>query len=733
MDKINLKAKPKKNSLYIIFIILLILGCTASFFGGKSVGSASAAAGLGAEETKASGSQDKVTTKSIALVNMDSGVDVNGETQYYGKKLIEKAGNNFIITGLADAKRGLKTGAYAGYLIIPDNFSQCAVSLNNTPTPAELSYVVNGDLTEESKTSVVSDIASLQRSMNNDLSYIYLSSLLDTVHQGQDDVESVLANDSKDTDAIMRIEPYSLISMVQMPEMENPDTTFEPLDIQQYLTGNQALVDTINEKYVEYIALSQTDLDALKQEGSNVSLSFNATTDTVNGINLVEDETGAKVYQSGLTNLQTAMEAHNTALTGKETEITGKVQNLATDSSRILNHYTASVNRYNQMLNLQDPAATTGRSAAANAVVQLAGSKATSNDVTITADTAGTGLVVKGAAAEATVTPTVLASGAVDMDQLAADLQTAYDTVKATPGTTMTAGDVSQVLTQTIPDVKGEAVDEQGNTVMDTTGTQPVLIQDELTAMNTAAQNLATTGVTLPKMDVTTSLGDVETSIVNPLVDKTNGLKTDLLTQLGTSNDQLTTFNQAITTYDPFSKVDKNEIQDYVEKINANGSSISDAFSQNSTKQGEIMQRTTTAATENMTKMQESVSKATTESQKLVTDNLNGVKTIRQENSSANQSMLKGFSEVLPYSRIGTVENTGTYQYMTEPISFAQKASDTKGTQTTVSPSAAGAQQQSTAPAFDWRIIIYGLLALALIAVVVVGTLTFRKKERKLN
>lgn len=93
----------------------------------------------------------ELRTDKIAVVNLDTGIAVGDENINYAGSLLVNLPDNFLLTGLEDARQGLNHGLYAGYLVVPATFSQNIVSLNETPVRAEISYMINDDLTAEYK------------------------------------------------------------------------------------------------------------------------------------------------------------------------------------------------------------------------------------------------------------------------------------------------------------------------------------------------------------------------------------------------------------------------------------------------------------------------------------------------------------------------------------------------------------------------------------------------------
>ncbi len=719
-----LKKAPVK---YGLLAVVLLLVCLMGFEIGK-LSSKPQETGETSQPAATPDSQDEaeMISDTIALVNLDSGTLENGEMSYYAQKLLEDAGRNFVQTGLEDAKRGVENGIYGGYVIIPATFSESAVSLNTTPAKAELEYKINTNLTKEAMESVIYDIAALQRTMNNDLSYMYISSILDTFHSSQDDVKKVLANDTTDTEALLRIQPYDLVTLVKTPEMKTENTEYEPLDIKEYLAGNQELVSTINTKYAEYIALSQEDLDAIKTESTGLGITIGAATDVVNSINLVQDEEGNIIYQAALNELNTSFSEYNDQVNVRNEDIKTKVEKYKAAIDIIQKHQEASIKQYNEDLNTTDSSKTVGREAAANAIMVLIQKDNSTEDLpVITASASGNELIVsskgKSVAVDLSVDPV---DGTLDIATLASDLNVASETVYS-KDSKVSKNQLTAILNASIPDYEGIAIDPDTELPIVDENNEKVTVSHELKELSKNIQtDLESEAVKIPTLD-TESIGNkLNDEIIKPLVDRTDLLKTKLLEQLDLSDKQLAVFSQVVNDYDPFAKINQEEINGYVGDISKNGEKISQTYTENSTKQTTIMQKVLETSQENVANLQKSVAEASSESEKAMTEKLEDVKRVRNENSASNQGLLTAFTEKLPYTRLGTVEYTDTYKFMAEPLRFVDKT-PTKVKGTTKSLASGDEEVNQTKKqndTFRYGVVLYcafGVLAIVLIVIIV--------------
>ena len=103
------------------------------------------------------------TVRTIAIVNMDEGTSVGDEHINYASQLIQLSNENYSMTGMSEAKMGIKNGTYAAYIIIPENFSKAVLSVQNNPEKIVLEYAFNTELDEEVEKKVINDISTFEK------------------------------------------------------------------------------------------------------------------------------------------------------------------------------------------------------------------------------------------------------------------------------------------------------------------------------------------------------------------------------------------------------------------------------------------------------------------------------------------------------------------------------------------------------------------------------------------
>lgn len=313
----------KRIALVIGAVTLLLAGFFVGRLGRKTAGDNPASYDVNSQIAKAN-------VKTIAVVNSDTGTYVNDEYMNYASRLLDFLDENYVITNIEAARTGIDDGTYAAYILIPSSFSENLVSLNTKPVKVSLEYAINGSLVEERRVETVYRIVDFERNLNSEMSYMYLSSILDEFHDVQDGAQVIMDNDIKETDAILAIQPVDLVEMVPVPELVRVDNSVEPLDVTDYNGKNTKLISEIDNSYTYFISLSEADLAALKDQGSQLSQQWTETENMVQSIQICTDEEGNLIYEKGMEEIEEWLLEYNTVLlTEKEDEIEEKAGELA--------------------------------------------------------------------------------------------------------------------------------------------------------------------------------------------------------------------------------------------------------------------------------------------------------------------------------------------------------------------------------------------------------------------
>ncbi len=255
-----------------------------------------------------------VSTKDIAVVNLDDGVKVKGKKAYYAGKIITLPNEHFYMTGLDDARNGLKSGKYGAYIVIPATFSKAVESINNDPQKATIKYTVNADNNDASLASIVNDINSFASVVSENITFIYVSAILEEYHRAQDNTKVILKNDSIDLDNINSISPESLLGRYENVKENNIDFKPSDIDLDKYNIENENIVDSFSRELREAKEENERNFDNIKREGEEVRTGADRFGRFFESLTPLKDASGNSVYSNGFTNIERLLSGHNDRL-----------------------------------------------------------------------------------------------------------------------------------------------------------------------------------------------------------------------------------------------------------------------------------------------------------------------------------------------------------------------------------------------------------------------------------
>lgn len=281
----------------------------------------------------------------IALVNLDEGVVYQGDQRNFANEILGNEVDKYTFTGLEDAKSGTGDGRYAAYIIIPSDFSNNIVSINNTPLKSLLKYEISGNLTDIASDEAWQNVMKLKEKLNDDVGYMYISSILSEFHEGQTNALKVLSNDSKDKEVIMAISNLDLVATLDLREVDRLQNNIEDLDINPDVEENKKIIEAIDVAYKSYLSDTSEQLSALKTDSNSVNAD-NAKLETAgNNIKNIENDDGSTNYSTS--NINNFLTSYNTnvssSLSTLLNDINNKLQNQDNDTLSYVSNKSAEL------------------------------------------------------------------------------------------------------------------------------------------------------------------------------------------------------------------------------------------------------------------------------------------------------------------------------------------------------------------------------------------------------
>ena len=140
------------------------------------------------------GQRGRIST--IAVVNADIGVLVDGARSNYSAAIIDTLGEGFVLVSPAMAQTGLANDLYSAIVTFPSDVSMRILSFNaHQPERINLDFQINPNLNEREFLETYVSITGLQLAINTTLANTYVSSIIQQFHEAQDQVGMVFQND----------------------------------------------------------------------------------------------------------------------------------------------------------------------------------------------------------------------------------------------------------------------------------------------------------------------------------------------------------------------------------------------------------------------------------------------------------------------------------------------------------------------------------------------------------
>ncbi|MBC2259814.1 hypothetical protein [Listeria booriae] len=235
--------------------------------------------------------EEKSTT--IAIVNLDEGYNEHN----YAKDLLTTMNGDFVLTGLSDAQAGMENARYAAYIIIDANFSQNVASINRQPQKSLIQYQINNHLDSQTREATRFQLYELEKTLNNNLGYMYIESILNEFHTTQDMAVEILERDEANLEILMAIDNSDLIAMIDMTDVERLENTIEELNLEPQKEAGETIIADIDTSYKEFLSLSQEQLTTLKTDYTTFHTNLGFTEQAIQAIPTIFKEDGSEAYQ----------------------------------------------------------------------------------------------------------------------------------------------------------------------------------------------------------------------------------------------------------------------------------------------------------------------------------------------------------------------------------------------------------------------------------------------------
>lgn len=208
-------------------------------------------------------------------------------------------------------------------------------------------------------------------------------------------------------------------------------------------------------------------------------------------------------------------------------------------------------------------------------------------------------------------------------------------------------------------------------------------------------------------------VNDLVKNDLTALNDKQATQKANLLNTVHTHQSLMEQLTQNLLSYDPLSKIDDEEIEDYVNDFDKNNTQTQRKIEDKNREYVNFVDDSYRNADEQVRSLREDVTKYQQESDEKVTTGLETAKQKKEATSSSNASLMNSYVNKLPYTRNGTVENTVVYDFVTAPT-------DMEGLK---------ANNSLISSSFNYQFILIGISSILILSWIIMYAVSKRHKK----
>lgn len=141
---------------------------------------------------------------SIALVNEDAGATFNNNELAFGDAFVSSVENNneheWYVVSRGVAENGLENNTYDMMIVIPNDFSEKALSINSdAPEHVVLNYKVNASDNDNVRTEAEKTASDVLNNFNQQIIDVYFASIIGNLQDAQDSVAEIVNEDAQHT------------------------------------------------------------------------------------------------------------------------------------------------------------------------------------------------------------------------------------------------------------------------------------------------------------------------------------------------------------------------------------------------------------------------------------------------------------------------------------------------------------------------------------------------------
>lgn len=642
----------------------------------------------------------------IALINLDEGVEIEGRKLYYAQNLLSTQGENLKFTSLNDAKIGLENGTYAAYILLPSTFSASIESINEKPVKVELEYELSDKLAPESKAGIVKGIEDFKLKLSNDISYMYVSAVMDEFHNAQDNSKLVLDNDKKELESMSLIKVRDVISPIDFPEIEFVEFARNRLEIEPIVSSNLELIDAMKNSLLEKIQLGKDDYESVSKDKGLLDEGSKDFLNILGGLDIESDDNGEPVYQSGIDKLATQVNKYNAQLIDNRTWISSELASNSNATRSSSQEYVDNSlsNIKNSWQNSIDTALRE-----ANKNIERLVTQALENllsiqeriydelDLYVRDEFQAAHEYYKLEAKrevesyKENLINELIEEGYIDDDET----DPIYAIIASSSNADIRIATYSNAESFSLRNAQVDFIDRNNfnspmlNASADFQDTD-LERRGNLFDIPDISYLLGEASIVLPESQgawyagfieglermYTISTVDIEKTVKNEVVgaikSKSSAKYADLKDVMSKLNKSFDDYQNSLYQFDPFARIDVRVLEQSANSINSNVRDIAGKSAEYASEQSEEVAKVRAKESEHTKALRENMDTANKSTEELVGKTLDGLKDARQSNTGANKTLLEDFNNKLSYTKVGSIANKEVFEFISAPVQSSE-------------------------------------------------------------
>ena len=642
----------------------------------------------------------------IALINLDEGVEIEGRKLYYAQNLLSTQGENLKFTSLNDAKIGLENGTYAAYILLPSTFSASIESINEKPVKVELEYELSDKLAPESKAGIVKGIEDFKLKLSNDISYMYVSAVMDEFHNAQDNSKLVLDNDKKELESMSLIKVRDVISPIDFPEIEFVEFARNRLEIEPIVSSNLELIDAMKNSLLEKIQLGKDDYESVSKDKGLLDEGSKDFLNILGGLDIESDDNGEPVYQSGIDKLATQVNKYNAQLIDNRTWISSELASNSNATRSSSQEYVDNSlsNIKNSWQNSIDTALRE-----ANQNIERLVTQALENllsiqeriydelDLYVRDEFQAAHEYYKLEAKrevesyKENLINELIEEGYIDDDET----DPIYAIIASSSNADIRIATYSNAESFSLRNAQVDFIDRNNfNSPMLSASADfqdtDLERRDSLFDIPDISYLLGEASIVLPESQgawyagfieglermYTISTVDIEKTVKNEVVgaikSKSSAKYADLKDVMSKLNKSFDDYQNSLYQFDPFARIDVRVLEQSANSINSNVRDIAGKSAEYASEQSEEVAKVRAKESEHTKALRENMDTANKSTEELVGKTLDGLKDARQSNTGANKTLLEDFNNKLSYTKVGSIANKEVFEFISAPVQSSE-------------------------------------------------------------